>query len=205
MMAKRGLQIEAIHFESFPYTSEMARDKVLRLAQIVSEYNMDSMVVHVVSLTRVQEELVKACQEDYFTLLLRRYMMAIADRVAHRFKCGALITGESLGQVASQTTEALGVTNPMATLPVFRPCIGMDKEEIVDISRKIGTFDTSIEPFEDCCTVFTPRHPRTRPDLQKVMAEEQKLPFDELVEEALTGMYRVIVTPDGYTVSEPRV
>ena len=204
MMAKRGLQIEAIHFESFPYTSEMARDKVLRLAQIVSEYNMDAMIVHVVSLTHVQEELVKTCQEDYFTLLLRRYMMAIADRVAHQFKCGALITGESLGQVASQTTEALGVTNPMATLPVFRPCIGMDKEEIVDISRKIGTFDTSIEPFEDCCTVFTPRHPRTRPDLKKVMAEEQKLPFDELVEEAIAGMYRVIVTPEGYTVSEPR-
>ncbi len=202
MMAKRGLQIEAIHFESFPYTSEMARDKVLRLAQIVSEYNLDEMIVHVVSLTHVQEELVKACQEDYFTLLLRRYMMAIADKVAHKFKCGALITGESLGQVASQTTEALGVTNPMATLPVFRPCIGMDKEEIVEISRKIGTFDTSIEPFEDCCTVFTPRHPRTRPDLKKVMAEEQKLPFDELVEEAISGMYRVIVRPDGYEVQQ---
>ncbi len=202
MMAKRGLQIEAIHFESFPYTSEMARDKVLRLAQIVSEYNLDEMIVHVVSLTRVQEELVKHCQEDYFTLLLRRYMMDIADKVAHKFKCGALITGESLGQVASQTTEALGVTNPMATLPVFRPCIGMDKEEIVEISRKIGTFETSIEPFEDCCTVFTPRHPRTRPDLHKVMAEERKLPFDELVEEAISGMYRVIVTPEGYEVRQ---
>lgn len=202
MMAKRGLQIEAVHFESFPYTSEMARDKVLRLAQIISEYNCEEMIVHVVSLTRVQEELVKHCQEDYFTLLLRRYMMAIADKVARKFKCGALITGESLGQVASQTTEALGVTNPMATLPVFRPCIGMDKEEIVEISRKIGTFETSIEPFEDCCTVFTPRHPRTRPDLGKVMAEEQKLPFDELVEEAISGMYRVIVHPDGYKVRE---
>ena len=202
MMAKRGLKIEAVHFESFPYTSEMARDKVLRLAQIVSEYNCEEMIVHVVSLTHVQEELVKHCNEDYFTLLLRRYMMAIADKVAHKFKCGALITGESLGQVASQTTEALGVTNPMATLPVFRPCIGMDKEEIVEISRRIGTFDTSIEPFEDCCTVFTPRHPRTRPDLQKVMAEEQKLPFDELVEEAIAGMYRVIVRPDGYEVQQ---
>lgn len=202
MMAKRGLQIEAVHFESFPYTSEMARDKVLRLAQIVSEYNCEEMIVHVVSLTKVQEELVKHCNEDYFTLLLRRYMMAIADKVAHKFKCGALITGESLGQVASQTTEALGVTNPMATLPVFRPCIGMDKEEIVEISRKIGTFETSIEPFEDCCTVFTPRHPRTRPDLKKVMAEEQKLPFDELVEEAIAGMYRVTVRPDGYEVRQ---
>jgi len=202
MMAKRGLKIEAIHFESFPYTSELARDKVLRLAQIVSEYNCEDMLVHVVSLTKVQEELVKHCNEDYFTLLLRRYMMAIADKVAQKFKCGALITGESLGQVASQTTEALGVTNPMATLPVFRPCIGMDKEEIVEISRKIGTFETSIEPYEDCCTVFTPRHPRTRPDLGKVMAEEQKLPFDELVEEAIAGMYRVVVRPDGYEVQQ---
>ncbi len=204
MMAKRGLEIEAIHFESFPYTSEMARDKVLRLAQIVSAYNNDQMIVHVVSLTHVQEELVKACQEDYFTLLLRRYMMAIADRVGKKFKCGALITGESLGQVASQTTEALGVTDPMSTKPVFRPCIGMDKEEIVEISRKIGTFDTSIEPFEDCCTVFTPRHPRTRPELAKVMAEEQKLDFEALVEEAIAGMYRVIVTPDGYTIQEKK-
>ena len=200
MMARRGMEIEAIHFESFPYTSEMARDKVLRLAQIVSEYNSDRMIVHVVSLTHIQEELVKHCEEDYFTLLLRRYMMAIADRLANRYNCGALITGESLGQVASQTTEALGVTNPLATLPVFRPCIGMDKEDIVQISRRIGTFETSIEPFEDCCTVFTPRHPRTRPDLQKVLEQERKLPFEELVEEAVAGMYRVNVTPDGYEV-----
>ena len=200
MMAKRGLGIEAIHFESFPYTSEMARDKVLRLAQIVSEYNRDRMIVHVVSLTHIQEELAKHCEEDYFTLLLRRYMMAIADRVAERFKIPALVTGESLGQVASQTTEAIGVTNPVATRPVFRPCIGLDKEDIVQLARKIGTFETSIEPFEDCCTVFTPRHPRTRPDLEKVLAQEAKLPFDELVEEAIAGMYRVVATPDGYTV-----
>ena len=200
MMAKRGLGIEAIHFESFPYTSEMARDKVLRLAQIVSEYNRDRMIVHVVSLTHIQEELAKRCEEDYFTLLLRRYMMAIADRVAERFKIPALVTGESLGQVASQTTEAIGVTNPVATRPVFRPCIGLDKEDIVQLARKIGTFETSIEPFEDCCTVFTPRHPRTRPDLEKVLAQEAKLPFDELVEEAIAGMYRVVATPDGYTV-----
>ena len=178
----------------------MARDKVLRLAQIVSEYNRDRMIVHVVSLTHIQEELAKHCEEDYFTLLLRRYMMAIADRVAERFKIPALVTGESLGQVASQTTEAIGVTNPVATRPVFRPCIGLDKEDIVQLARKIGTFETSIEPFEDCCTVFTPRHPRTRPDLEKVLAQEAKLPFDELVEEAIAGMYRVVATPDGYTV-----
>ena len=204
MMAKRGLTIEAIHFESFPYTSEMARDKVLRLAQIVSEYNNDEMIVHVVSLTHVQEELVKHCNEDYFTLLLRRYMMAIADKVATRFKCGALVTGESLGQVASQTTEAIGVTDPMATHPVFRPCIGLDKDDIVQIARKIGTFETSIEPYEDCCTVFTPRHPRTRPELAKVLVEEQKLPFDELVEEAIAGMYRVIVRPGEIRIEQPK-
>ncbi len=203
MMAKRGLALEAIHFESFPYTSEMARDKVLRLAQIISEYNNDSMIVHVVSLTHIQEELVKHCEEDYFTLLLRRYMMAIADRVATRFPCGALVTGESLGQVASQTTEALGVTNPLATRPVFRPCIGLDKEDIVQLARKIDTFETSIEPFEDCCTVFTPRHPRTRPDLAKVLAQEEKLPFDDLVEEAIAGMYRVDVTPTEYRIHPP--
>lgn len=204
MMARRGMTVEAIHFESFPYTSEMARDKVLRLAQIVSAYNNDEMIVHVVSLTHVQEELVKHCEEDYFTLLLRRYMMAIADRVASRFGCGALITGESLGQVASQTTEAIGVTDPVATHPVFRPCIGLDKEDIVVTARRIGTFETSIEPYEDCCTVFTPRHPRTRPELKKVLEQEVKLPFDELVEEALTGMYRVTVTPDGYEIKEAR-
>ena len=203
MMAKRGMTMEAIHFESFPYTSELARDKVLRLAQIVSEYNNDEMIVHVVSLTHIQEELVKHCEEDYFTLLLRRYMMAIADRVAHRFGCGALVTGESLGQVASQTTEAIGVTDPVATMPVLRPCIGLDKEDIVVTSRKIGTFETSIEPFEDCCTVFTPRHPRTRPDLRKVMEQEVKLPFEELVEEAMAGMYRVDVTPEGYVIRPP--
>ena len=190
MMAKRGVRIEAIHFESFPYTSERAREKVLELAGLVSAYAGD-INVHVVSLTHIQEELVKHCEEDYFTLLLRRYMMAIANKVAHKFKCGALITGESLGQVASQTMEALNVTNVMADLPVFRPCIGMDKEEIVQIAHKIGTFETSIQPFEDCCTVFTPKHPRTRPELYKVEREEQKLPFDELVEEAIESMYRV--------------
>jgi thiamine biosynthesis protein ThiI len=198
MMAKRGVTIEALHFESYPYTSEQARDKVLRLARILSEYAGGEVIVHVVSLTHIQEELVKACAEDYFTLLLRRYMMAIADRVAEQFKCGALITGESVGQVASQTMEALGVTNPLATRPVFRPCIGMDKEEIITIARQIGSFETSIEPYEDCCTVFTPRHPRTRPELAKVLAEERKLDFDALVEEAHSGMYRVIVHPDGW-------
>lgn len=188
MMAKRGVRVEAIHFESFPYTSERAREKVLSLAKLLTPYTGD-MDVHVVSLTHIQEVLVKTCNEDYFTLLLRRFMMTIADRIAKRRGCRALITGESLGQVASQTMQAIGVTDCMTTLPVFRPCIGMDKEEIVQIARKIGTYDTSILPFEDCCTVFTPKHPKTKPDPEKVEAEEQKLDFEALVEEALETRY----------------
>ena len=190
MMAKRGLRVEAVHFESFPYTSEMARDKVIRLARTIAAYTGD-IYVHVVSLTKIQEELVKHCEEDYFTLLLRRYMMTIASKLAadHDSKC--LITGESLGQVASQTMEAIAVTDNAASIPVLRPCIGMDKEEIVEISRKIGTFDISIEPFEDCCTVFTPKHPRTKPVLEKVLVEERKLDFDALVAEAIEGAYTI--------------
>ncbi|MBQ8432893.1 MAG: tRNA 4-thiouridine(8) synthase ThiI [Clostridia bacterium] len=188
MIAKRGVQLEAVHFESFPYTSELAREKVFQLAREVAQY-AGSFNVHVVSLTKIQEALVKACDEDYFTLLLRRYMMAIADQLATRLGCGGLITGESLGQVASQTMQAIGVTDPLATHPVFRPCIGMDKEEIIQVARKIGTFETSIQPYEDCCTVFTPKHPRTRPELAKVLEQEQKLDFDALVKEALDGAY----------------
>lgn len=188
MMAKRGMTVDALHFESFPYTSERARDKVLALAQKVTEYS-DCMYVHVISLTHVQEEIKNKCCEDYFTLLLRRFMMKLASRTAEKCHCGALITGESLGQVASQTMQAIGVTDCMTTLPVFRPCIGMDKEEIVQIARKIGTYDTSILPFEDCCTVFTPKHPKTKPDPEKVEAEEKKLDFEALVEEALETRY----------------
>lgn len=190
MMAKRGVRLDAIHFESFPYTSERAREKVLELAKIVSEYAGD-IHVHIVSLTHIQEELVKSCEEDYFTLLLRRYMMTIAERVAKEKGCSALITGESLGQVASQTMQAIGVTDAAVQMPVFRPCIGMDKEEIVTLSRKIGAFETSIQPYEDCCTVFTPKHPRTKPELAKVLAQENKLDFSALVEEALGTMYSV--------------
>lgn len=193
MVAKRGVKLEAVHFESFPYTSERAREKVLELASILAEYTGD-IDVHVISLTKIQEELARNCEEDYFTLLLRRYMMAIASRIAHERGCGALVTGESIGQVASQTMPAIGVTDIMADLPVFRPCIGLDKEEIVQIARKIDTFETSILPYEDCCTVFTPRHPKTRPELAKVEAEERKLPFDQLVEEALATRYSHHVT-----------
>ena len=190
MMAKRGVRLDAIHFESFPYTSERAREKVLELAGEVAEYAGD-IYVHVVSLTHIQEELVKACEEDYFTLLLRRYMMTIAERVAREKECLGLITGESLGQVASQTIQALGVTDNAVSMPVFRPCIGMDKEEIISIARRIGTFETSIQPYEDCCTVFTPKHPKTKPELEKVKAEENKLDFEALVEEAMGTLYTV--------------
>ncbi len=195
MLAKRGVRLDAVHFESFPYTSERAREKVLELARIVSEYAGD-IYVHVVSLTHIQEELVKHCEEDYFTLLLRRYMMTIAERVARDHNCQALITGESLGQVASQTMQALGVTDSVVNLPVFRPCIGMDKEEIVTIARKIGTFETSIQPYEDCCTVFTPKHPKTKPELEKVIVQENKVDFTALVEEAMGTLYTVHITPE---------
>ncbi len=192
MMAKRGVIIEALHFESYPYTSERAREKVLELAKIVAGY-AGKIHVHVISLTHIQEELKRACEEDYFTLLLRRYMMTLADRCAEEYGCGALITGESVGQVASQTMQALGVTDICATRPVFRPCIGLDKEEIVEISRSIGTFETSTLPYEDCCTVFTPRHPRTRPELEKVLREEAKLDFASLCDEAYKTKYTVTV------------
>ncbi len=186
MMAKRGLRLEAVHFESFPYTSELAKDKVMRLAKLMARWT-GPIRMHVVSLTHIQEALRDNCEEDYFTLLLRRYMMAIADKIAGANELGAIITGESLGQVASQTLQALAVTNPLATRPVFRPCIGMDKEEIITIARHIDTFETSIEPYEDCCTVFTPRHPRTKPELEKVLAQQNRLDFDALVAEALAG------------------
>ncbi len=195
MMAKRGVKIQSLHFESFPYTSERAKQKVMELASLVSRYS-GNMKVHVVSLTHIQEELVKNCDEEYFTLLLRRFMMAIAQRVAEKFDCLALITGESLGQVASQTIQAINVTNAAVTLPVFRPCIGMDKEEIVQIARKIDTFETSIQPYEDCCTVFTPKHPRTKPVLEKVLEQEAKVDFDGLVEEALATLTTEYVQAD---------
>jgi len=188
MMAKRGLEIDALHFESFPYTSERAREKVFTLGEELCAY-VSRLHIHVISLTHVQEELSRKCDEDYFTLLLRWFMMKLAARCAETYGCGAIITGESLGQVASQTLDAIRVTDAAVDVPVFRPCIGMDKDEIVTVARKIGTFDTSILPFEDCCTVFTPRHPKTKPVLDKVLAELAKVDFDALFEEAWNTMY----------------
>jgi len=195
MMAKRGQVIEAVHFESFPYTSEKAKEKVLELASQLSEY-CGRIRVHVISLTHIQEELRRACDEDYFTLLLRRFMMALSVKTAKESWCGALITGESLGQVASQTLEAIAVTDCMSDIPVFRPCIGMDKEEIIQISRKIGTYDTSILPFEDCCTVFTPRHPRTKPELEKVEVQEKLVDFEALLNEAYLTKEIITINPN---------
>lgn len=179
MMAKRGAKIEAVHFESFPYTSEAAREKVLELARLMSDY-CGSVRVNIISVTEIQERLRDTVDEEYFTLLLRRSMMRLAAKLAKQRDCSALITGESLGQVASQTMLAMSVTDPAAGMLVFRPCIGYDKEEIITIARKINTFDTSILPYEDCCTVFTPKHPKTRPELGKVLEQEEKAQLSEL-------------------------
>ncbi len=192
MMAKRGVRIDAMHFESFPYTSERARQKVLDLAAKLAGY-AGEIHVHIISVTHIQEVLRDNCDEDYFTLLLRRFMMRLAERTANRFSCDALITGESIGQVASQTMKALCVTDSVVNMPVFRPVIGMDKEDIIKISRKIDTFETSILPYEDCCTVFTPAHPRTQPEIYKVENEESRVDVAALEEEAFATLETVII------------
>ena len=191
MMMKRGMTLDSLHFESFPYTSELAREKVMTLAHELTEYS-GKMRVHVISLTKIQEEIRDKCNEDYFTLILRRFMMRLASMCAEENYCPVIVTGESLGQVASQTLQALCATEAEASVPVFRPCIGLDKDEIVKTARAIGTFETSILPYEDCCTVFTPRHPKTRPDIEKIMAEEAKLDREALIREAWESRYTVI-------------
>ena len=192
MIAKRGVIVDMIHFYSYPYTSPEAKQKVLDLAELLTPWT-GRLTVHVVPFTRIQEELRRSCPEDYFTLLMRRFMMRIAEGVAHRTGCRAIVTGESLGQVASQTMDAMAVTGAVTHLPVFRPLVGMDKEEVVRLSRKIGTFETSILPYEDCCTVFTPRHPRLRPMPGEVEAAEQALDIDAMVKAAVDGIERVQV------------
>ncbi len=187
MMAKRGIKLVGVHFASPPYTSERAEQKVISLLEKVGRY-AGHMKLHIVPFTHIQEEIRRACPEEYFTLIMRRFMMRLAQRVARDENCGALITGESVAQVASQTIPALAVTDALATMPVFRPVIGMDKEEIVAIARKIDTFELSIQPYEDCCTVFTPRHPCTRPKVAKVAEAESVLDVDALVEEAMAGI-----------------
>ncbi|MBS7224216.1 MAG: tRNA 4-thiouridine(8) synthase ThiI [Clostridiaceae bacterium] len=186
MMSKRGLELVAIHFFSYPYTSERAKEKVIELAEIMTAYT-GRMPLLVVPFTKIQEAIRDNCHEELFTLIMRRFMMRIAEKLAVREGCGGLITGESLGQVASQTMPAMAVTGAVCSLPVFRPVIGMDKEEIVQIARKIGTFETSILPYEDCCTVFTPKHPNTKPKMPKILEAESHLDVDTLVEEAVSG------------------
>jgi thiamine biosynthesis protein ThiI len=187
MMAKRGIQLTAIHFASPPYTSERAEQKVIDLLGKVSRYS-GNMTMHIVPFTRIQEEIQKNCPEEYFTIIMRRFMMRLAQWVARDADCGALITGESLGQVASQTIPAMAVVDCLAHMPVFRPLIGMDKEEIVTIARKIDTFELSIQPYEDCCTVFTPRHPNTRPKRRLVEEAESVLDVEALMKDALEGI-----------------
>ena len=192
MIAKRGVHLIPVHFFSFPYTSQQAKEKVIELAQIITAY-CGKMTMEIVPFTHIQEEIRDKCPEEYFTLIMRRFMMRIAQRIALDNNARAIVTGENLGQVASQTMEAMASTQAVLQLPVLQPLIGMDKEEIVRLARKIGTFETSILPYEDCCTGFTPRHPRTRPKLREVEAAESALDVDALVEEAVKGIEKVTV------------
>ena len=190
MMAKRGVKIIPVHFFTHPYTSEMAKEKVLTLANILTKY-CGRLMVEIVPFTRISEEIRKNCPEGYMTVIMRRFMMRIAGRVAAANGCCGLVTGDNLGQVASQTAQALAVTEACAELPVMRPLIGFDKKEIVDYARRIGTYETSILPYEDCCTVFTPRKPRVMPRLAEVLAAESALDVESLVDEAVGGIVRV--------------
>ena len=201
MIAKRGVQLELVHFFSPPYTSQQALDKVERLAGELTAW-CGRMKLHIVPFTEIQEAIRAGCPEDHFTLIMRRFMMRLAQTVAARTGAKALVTGESLGQVASQTMDALTVSDDVCTLPVLRPVIGMDKEEIVRYSRKIGTFETSILPYEDCCTVFTPRHPRTHPVLEEVREYEAALDVEVLMQKALEGVERIKISMEAQDVSE---
>ena len=186
MMAKRGLVLNAIHFASPPYTSPQSEEKVHNLLRKVSRYS-GNICLHTVGFTEIQEEIRDKCPEELFTLIMRRFMMRIAQRIAEKEDSKALITGESLGQVASQTLNALACTDAVVGMPVFRPLIGLDKDEIIKVSRKIDTFDISIEPYEDCCTVFTPKHPKTRPQISIIETAEQALDIDGLIKRAIAN------------------
>ncbi len=187
MMAKRGLVLNAIHFASPPYTSPQSEEKVHNLLRKVSKYS-GNICLLTVGFTEIQEEIRDKCPEELFTLIMRRFMMRIAQRIAEKEESKALITGESLGQVASQTLNALACTDAVVGMPVFRPLIGLDKDEIIKVSRKIDTFDISIEPYEDCCTVFTPKHPKTKPQISVIETAEKALDVDGLIERALSNV-----------------
>ena len=192
MIAKRGVEIECVHFFSYPYTSQLAKDKVIELARLVTRYS-GKMTVNVVPFTEIQEAIRDNCPEEFFTLIMRRFMMEISQRIAKHDGCGALITGENLGQVASQTMEAMAVTGAVVDIPIFMPLVGFDKEEIVTIARKIGTLETSILPYEDCCTVFTPKHPKTKPTISQLLNAEMPLDREALMERAIAGVEKIKV------------
>ena len=192
MIAKRGVELECIHFFSYPYTSERAKEKVLELAKLMTRYCC-RMTVDVVGFTEIQEAIRDHCREEYFTIIMRRFMMRISEAIARDHGAKCLVTGENLGQVASQTMDAMAVTGAVVHMPIFHPLIGMDKEEIVTIARKIGTLDTSILPYEDCCTVFTPKHPKTKPSLGPVEAEEAKLDVAGLIARAIENTEKIQV------------
>ena len=194
MMAKRGMMIEAVHFHSFPYTSQRAREKVEELAALVATY-CGRFRMHVINLLPIQEQIVQNCPEEETTILVRRFMMRIAEELAAGNGCSMLITGENLGQVASQTAEALVVTDASVKMPVMRPLIGLDKTDIMDLAKEIGTYDKSIEPYEDCCTVFLPKHPATKPKLERILASESKLDCEGLIREAIEKEEIVEIRP----------
>ena len=196
MITRRGVRCIPVHFFSFPYTSEAAKEKVVSLARELVP-SCGAMCLLVVPFTHIQEEMRAKCPEEYFTLVMRRFMMRIADILADQNSCKAIVTGENLGQVASQTMEAMACTQAVTDLPVLQPLIGMDKEDIIRISRKIGTFETSILPYEDCCTVFTPRHPKTKPHVEDVAAAESVMDVEGLVNEALEGIERIWIDIEG--------
>ena len=193
MMAKRGIELVAVHFASPPFTTELAEQKVMTLLHKVARYS-GPITTYVVPFTKLQTAIRDHCPEEYFTVIMRRYMMRISEIIARHQNCHALITGESVGQVASQTIYALGCTDAVTTMPVFRPCIGMDKAEIIAVSRKIDTFETSIQPYEDCCTVFTPKHPKTHAKLAEAEAAEQALPdAAAMIDEAVKNAKRTVI------------
>ena len=194
MMAKRGMMIEAVHFHSYPYTSQRAQEKVEDLASIVATY-CGRFRMHVVNLLPVQEQIVEHCPEEETTILVRRFMMRIAQRIAEKNGCGMLITGENLGQVASQTAESLIVTDASVTMPVMRPLIAMDKVDIMDLAQEIGTYETYIQPYEDCCTVFLPKHPATKPKLEKILESESRLDCEALIDAAVDAEEIIDIFP----------
>lgn len=192
LMAKRGLKIEAVHFHSYPYTSEQAKEKVITLAKELCEY-CDEIKLHIISFTKIQEQIHMNCDPEYMITIMRRIMMRIAEKICNQNDLGAIITGESLGQVASQTMQSINVTNSIVSLPVFRPVIAFDKEDIVEVAEKIGTFETSILPYEDCCTVFLPKYPVIKPTIKKAEYQEKSLNIESLVDEALKTQEEIVL------------